>query len=60
MNPGKPSLEEGIEKHTILDHGLNYGAAPFSVPVGAMFHQDHKEFFGVCSGAPGAINKVFQ
>jgi hypothetical protein len=59
MNPGKPSLEEGIEKHKMLDHGLNSGAA-FFLSSGAMFHQSHKKLLGVCSGPPGAINKVFQ
>ena len=29
MDPGKPSLEEGIEKHKRLDHGPTTGQLPF-------------------------------
>ena len=59
MNPGKPSLEEGIKTTKYYITVLTLRQLPF-LSVGARFHQNQKELLGVYSTAPGAINKVFQ
>jgi hypothetical protein len=59
MNPGKPSLEEGIKTTKYYITVLTLEQLPF-LSAGARFHQNQKELLGVCSTRPKAINKVFQ
>jgi hypothetical protein len=59
MNPGKPSLTEGIQNTKCVITVLTLGQLPF-LAAGALFHQRYKRFLDVCSPTPGAIKKVFQ
>ena len=59
MNPGKPSLAEGIQNRKCVITALTLGQLPF-LAAGALFHQRHKKLLGICSGLIGAIKKVFQ
>jgi hypothetical protein len=43
MNPGKPSLEEGIKTTKYYITALTLGQLPF-LSVGARFHQNQKNF----------------